>query len=85
VQPLAVSSGLATAYVVVLLVGLIIGPMVVTALKGQWALFAAGWITVGVVWLIAAVRLARPGSWWARRLYGPRKLARTQARYGATE
>jgi hypothetical protein len=70
---------------VVLLVGLIIGPMVVTALKGQWALFAAGWITVGVVWLIAAARLARPGSWWARRLYDPRKLARAQARYGATE
>jgi hypothetical protein len=70
--------------VVILFVGLIFGPMVVTALKGQWTLFAAGWITVGVVWLIAALRLARPESWWARRLYGPRKLARAQARYGTS-
>lgn len=80
---LAVSTGVAIAYVV-LLAGLCIGPLVVTALKGQWTLFAAGWITVGVVWWIAALRLARPRSWWARHLYGPDKLTRAQARYGAT-
>ena len=53
------------------------------ALKGQWVLFAAGWLTVGLVWWIAAPRLARPGSWWSRHFYGPDKHARAQARYGA--
>ena len=81
-QPLAVSSGIAAAYVVVVFV-LAIGPLVVTALKGQWALFAAGWLTLGTVWLIAALRLARPESWWARHIYGPRKLARARDRYGS--
>jgi hypothetical protein len=55
--------------------------MTITALKGQWALVIASWITVGVVWWIAALRLARPHSWWAGHLYGPDKLARAQSRY----
>ena len=29
---------------------------------------------MGFVWWIAAFRLARPESWWARRLYGPKKV-----------
>jgi hypothetical protein len=80
---LAASTGLAVAYGFALFAVLIAGPAAVTALKGQWALFAAGWITVGIVWWIAACRLARPGSWWARRFYDGDKLARSRARYGA--
>lgn len=80
---LAVSTGVAIGYGICLAV-LVLGPPIVTALKGQWALFAAGWLTIGIVWFIAALRLARPGSWWARHLYGPGKLARARARYGAT-
>jgi hypothetical protein len=34
-----------------------------------------------MVWWIAALRLARPESWWARHLYGLKKLARAKARY----
>jgi hypothetical protein len=79
----AVSAGVAIAYGIVLGVVLIVGPLTITALKGQWALFVAGWLTVGVVWWIAALRLARPGSWWSRHLYGPDKLARAQSRYSA--
>jgi hypothetical protein len=80
----AVSTGVAIAYAIGLWVVLIVGPLTITALKGQWVLFAAGWFTVGVVWWIAALRLARPDSWWSRHLYGPDKLARTQSRYGTT-
>lgn len=81
--PLAVSSGLAVAYAIglYLLLGLI--PLVVTALKGQWLLFVAGWLTVGLVWWIAALRLGRPDSWWARNVYGDEKLMRAERRYGA--
>jgi hypothetical protein len=84
VELFAVSTAVATAYAIGLFAVLLVGPMTVTALKGQWVLFAAGWLTLGPVWWIAALRLARPGSWWARRFYGPDKLARTQARYGVT-
>lgn len=79
---LAVSTGVAIAYGIGLWVVLIVAPATITGLKGQWGLFAAGWLTLGMVWWIAAPRLARPESWWARHLYGPRKLARAQARYG---
>ena len=82
--PLAVSTGVAVAYGVVLWTVLIVAPATITALKGQWLLFAAGWLTLGLVWWITPMRLARPRSWWSRHLYGPDKLARTQARYGAT-
>jgi len=82
--PLAVSNGVAIAYGIGLWVVLIVGPATITALKGQWALFGAGWFTLGIVWWITVFRLARPESWWARHLYGPGKLARAQDRYGAT-
>jgi hypothetical protein len=81
---LAVSTGFAIAYGIGLWVVLIVAPATITALKGQWALFGAGWITLGMVWWIAALRLARPESWWARHLYDPSKLGRAQSRYGAT-
>jgi hypothetical protein len=70
----AVLTGVAIAYGIALWVVLIIGPATVTAVKGQWPLFDAGFNTV------AAFRLARPESWWARHLYGPKKLARAEAR-----
>lgn len=81
---LAVSTGVAIAYGIGLWIVLIVGPMTITALKGQWFLFVAGWLTLGMVWWITALRLARPRSWWSRRFYGPDKLARAQSRYGAT-
>jgi hypothetical protein len=83
VSVFAVSTGVAVAYAVGLWLVLIVVPLTITALKRQWLLFAAGWVTVGIVWWIASLRLARPESWWARHFYGPDKLARAQERYGA--
>ncbi len=81
----AASTGVAAAYVVGLWVLLILIPLTVTALKRQWLLFLAGWLTVGLVWWIASLRLARPDSWWAHRFYGPDKLDRARERYGAAD
>lgn len=52
----------------------------VCLLKGKvaWALLG---LPVSVVALVGAVRLARPGSWWARRLYSEPKAARSRARW----
>lgn len=43
--------------------------------KGRYLMFACGWLTLGLVWIVAAVALAEPDSAWARRFYGPRRLA----------
>jgi hypothetical protein len=58
---LALSTGVAIAYGVGLWLVLIVAPLTVTALKGHWLLFVAGWLTLGIAWWIAASRLARPG------------------------
>jgi hypothetical protein len=60
---------------------LVLVPAVVTALKGHWLLLGAGLLVLGLVWLIAAFRLARPNSYWARHFYSPAKLERSRARY----
>lgn len=79
--PLVGSAVVDVAYGVGLWTILIVLPGTVTLMKGQNLLFAAGLLTVGVVWMIAALRLARPDSYWARKFYGPDKLARSERRY----
>jgi hypothetical protein len=69
-------------FVVVLAVifALIFAPGAITVAKGHVALFVAGML-FGPIWLIAAFRLAKPNSPWARRYYGPEKLERSESRY----
>lgn len=83
--PLAVSTGIQISYVVGLVVVLFLGPVTVAEMKGNSILVGAGWFTLGITWWIAAFRLAKPESWWARNFYGPRKLARAEARWGEDE
>ena len=54
---------------------------VIAAVKGKYTSAIAGMMIPLVAW-VAAIRVARPGSWWARRRYpaGSRRLARAQAR-----
>jgi len=73
---LAVSTGIQIAYVVGLVL-LLFGPAVVAESKGHIAFYGWFWITG---W-IGMFRLARPESWWARHLYGPRKMERAEDRY----
>jgi hypothetical protein len=80
VAPLAVSTGIQIAYVVGLVL-LLFGPGVVAEMKGHDAFVGWLWITG---W-IGAFRLARPQSWWAHHLYGPRKMARAEDRYEENE
>ena len=72
----------ATSAIIAAVVGVAAVGALVTLLKGQWLLFSAGWMTVGVAWWIAPFRLAQPTSWWARHLYGPEKLEQARQRYG---
>jgi hypothetical protein len=56
-------------------------PSVICWLKGKrrWAIigFFSAWH------IIAAFRLAKPESWWARRFYGEAKLNESRARFAA--
>ena len=66
--------------IVVAVAALVLSLPVNCALKGKW-----GFVLLGVLihwfWIFGAVRLAKPGSWWARRRYGPAKLARAESRF----
>lgn len=65
---------------VVVIFAVCLAPAAVTALKGHIALFVVGFF-FGLVWLIAAFRLAKPNSAWARRYYSEEKLEKSRARY----
>jgi hypothetical protein len=56
-------------------------PALVTVAKGHIGLFFAGFLLLGLIWWIAAWRLAKPNSPWAKRFYGPEKLERSRRRY----
>jgi hypothetical protein len=55
---------------------------VICLLKGKVVTGVIG-IVISIVALVGAVRLAKPGSWWAARLYAgrPRRAARAANRY----
>lgn len=70
-------------YGVAIVLVLLVIPGTITLLKGQRAAFFVGILFAGIVWTVAAFRLARPESYWAGRFYGPEKLPRARARFGA--
>jgi hypothetical protein len=74
-----VEGGVASAAIVGLVVAAMLGLIVVSVMKGKYklALFGA---FIPLCALVAALRLARPESRWAKRHYGPAKLARAKAR-----
>jgi hypothetical protein len=56
-------------------------PAGITWSKGQRAAFFLGFLLLGMIWVVAACRLARPSSWWARRFYRPEKMQRALDRF----
>ena len=58
-------------------------PAGITWSKGQRAAFFLGFLILGMIWVVAACRLARPSSWWARQFYGPEKMQRALNRFNA--
>jgi len=76
------------AAVVALGVLFCIVPTVICAMKDKWAFaifcFIGAWLGVGtVLGIVGSFRLAKPGSWWARRFYSndPEKLNRSNERF----
>jgi membrane protein DedA with SNARE-associated domain len=61
-----------------------IGLLVVCWLKGKPGMVFLGFF-VPFVWLIAAIRLAKPTSYWAARCYGQAKTAQAEQRFARSE
>lgn len=53
---------------------------IVAILKGRPVLAVLG-MFLPFVGPVAALRLARPSSWWARRRYGTRRMVRSRRRF----
>jgi hypothetical protein len=66
-----------------ILIVMIVVPAGITWSKGQRAAFFLGFLLLGMVWVVAAFRLARPSSWWARHFYGPEKMQRALKRFNS--
>jgi hypothetical protein len=77
--PLDASGGSIIAIVVS--VAITLGICAIAALKGKVSSAVIGMFIPPVAW-VAAIRLARPGSWWAKRRYPPGtpKLVKAEAR-----
>ena len=71
--------GVEGVLVLLLAVAIIVWLIVVSIMKGKCKLALLG-AFIPLCALVAALRLARPESRWARRHYGPEKLARAKAR-----
>ena len=69
--------------VLAILVVVVVFPAGITWSKGQRGAFFLGFFLLGMVWVVAACRLARPSSWWAHRFYGPEKMQRALVRFGS--
>lgn len=67
------------AGVFVLVLALLALP-VMCASKGKWGFLLLG-VLIHWFWIVGAIRLGKPESWWARRNYGPEKLARAESRF----
>jgi len=76
---------IATSRLVAALVGMailsfLLGPGIVTALKGHGIWLAAGLLFSSLVWWYPAIfRRAKPGSWWAENVYSERRAERAAA------
>lgn len=56
-------------------------PAGITWSKGRRVEFFLGFLLLGMIWVIAACRLAHPSSWWARHFYNPEKMQRALNRF----
>jgi hypothetical protein len=62
------------------LIAALLGFAVICAMKGKWVFFVLGWFS-GIFWMIGALRLGKPNSYWAKRRYGEAEVREAQRRF----
>lgn len=60
--------------------GLVLSLAVICVMKGKWR-FAVFGLFIHPLWPIGAIRLAKPGSFWAKRWYADDKRQRAEQRF----
>ena len=61
-----------------------IGYTIICMLKGKVPTGLIG-LVIPIVSLVGAIRVAKPSSYWARRFYGEKKVAKAEARFAAED
>jgi hypothetical protein len=61
-------------------IAIALGLAVVCALKGKWGFVALGFL-VPLLWLIGAVKVAKPRSWWAKQYYGDATMSEAEQHF----
>jgi hypothetical protein len=73
-----------TSVVVRSLLGLVLVGLlalgVICAMKGKWLFYVLGCFA-GVFWIVGAMRLAKPNSYWAEHRYGEVEMAEALRRF----
>ena len=57
-----------------------LGFMIVCGMKGKWGFVLLGF-ALPVLWIVGAVKLAKPRSWWARHRYGDATLSEAEQHF----
>ncbi len=59
---------------------LVLGLAGVCALKGKWGFVVLGFL-LPLLWVIGAVKVAKPRSWWAKQYYGDATMSEAQQHF----
>lgn len=59
---------------------ILLSVLVVCGMKGKWGFVVLGFL-VPVFWIVGAVKLAKPTSWWARRYYGDATMSESEQHF----
>jgi hypothetical protein len=61
-----------------------IGYTIICMLKGKIPTGLIG-LVIPIISLVGSIRLAKPSSYWAKRFYSEKKLAKAEARFAAED
>jgi hypothetical protein len=58
----------------------VLGFLVVCGMKGKWGFVILGF-ALPPLWIIGALKLAKPTSWWAKRYYGDATMSESEQHF----
>jgi hypothetical protein len=61
-------------------IAIAIALVVVCALKGKWGFVVLGF-ALPILWVIGAVKMAKPNSFWARQYYGDVSMSESEQHF----
>ncbi len=59
---------------------IVLGFLVVCGMKGKWGFVVLGFL-LPLLWVIGALKIAKPNSWWARQYYGDASMSESEQHF----